>query len=173
LEERPPKPNFIIEPLGPQHDRAAFSCGVVALDQYLQNQASQDIKKHLAAVFVLTPDSKIIAGYYTLSNYSVRLDEIPEALAGKLTRMPEIPAALIGRLARSLNHKGQGIGELLLTNALKRSLETAKQMASWAVIVDSKDKKATDFYKKYGFIEIPNRENRLFLPMTTIAKLDL
>src|SRR5207253_11218161 len=57
------------------------------LDKYLQTQASQDLKKRLAAVYVLTPDGTTIAGYYTLSAYSVRLDKIPEEIARKLTRI--------------------------------------------------------------------------------------
>ncbi len=59
------------------------------------------MKKRLAAVYVLTPDGKSSAGYYTLSAYSVRLDKIPEEIARKLTRMPEVQATLVGRLARS------------------------------------------------------------------------
>ena len=157
------------EPLGTSHDRAAFSCGVPALDKYLQTQASQHLKKNLAAVYVLTPDGKTIAGFYTLSAYSVRLDKIPEELAKKLTRMPEVPATLIGRLARSSAFSAQGIGGILLTDTLKRSLTNSTSVASWAVIVDAKDANAVGFYKKYGFIAIS--PNRLFLPMGTIAKL--
>jgi predicted GNAT family N-acyltransferase len=171
LEEQPPKPKFYFEPLGTNHDRAAFSCGVPPLDKYLQTQASQDMKKSLAAVYVLTPDGKTIAGFYTLSAYSVGLDKIPEEIAKKLTRMPEVPATLIGRLARSNAFSGQRIGESLLTDALKRSLANSKSVASWAVIVDAKDANVVAFYKKYGFIEIPTTSNRLFLPMETIAKL--
>ena len=54
-----------IEPLGSRHDRAAFSCGVAALDIYIQRQARQDMERNLAAVFVLTSDGKTIAGFYT------------------------------------------------------------------------------------------------------------
>jgi len=36
---------FRIEPLAKLHDRAAFSCGVEALDRYLQSQASQDMRR--------------------------------------------------------------------------------------------------------------------------------
>jgi hypothetical protein len=64
--------NFKIEPLGEHHDRAAFSCGRDPLDQYLRNQAGQAVAKNLAAVFVLTPDGKKIAAYYTLSFYTVK-----------------------------------------------------------------------------------------------------
>ena len=129
------------------------------------------MRKRLAAVYVLTPDSKAIGGYYTLSAYSVRLDKIPEEIARKLTRMPEVPATLVGRLARSSAFRGQGTGEILLTDALKRSLANSKHVASWAVIVDAKDANTIVFYKKYGFVEIPATPNRLFLPMETIAKL--
>lgn len=129
------------------------------------------MRKQLTAVYVLTPDGKAIAGYYTLSAYSVGLDKTPEEIAKKLTRMPEVPATLIGRLARNTAYKGQGIGEILLMDALKRSLANSAHVASWTVVVDAKDENAIVFYKKYGFMEIPAFPNRLFLLMATIAKL--
>ena len=129
------------------------------------------MRKQLTAVYVLTPDGKAIAGYYTLSAYPVGLDKIPEEIAKKLTRMPDVPATLVGRLARSTAYKGQGIGEILLMDALKRSLANSAHVASWAVVVDAKDENAIVFYKKYGFMEIPAVPYRLFLPMETIAKV--
>jgi ribosomal protein S18 acetylase RimI-like enzyme len=141
------------------------------LDKYLQAQARQDMKKNLTAVYVLTTDGRTIAGYYTLSAYSVRLDQIPEEMAKKLTRMPEVPATLLGRLARSSAFQSLGIGEILLTDALKRSLANSKHVASWAVIVDAKGPNTAAFYKKYGFVDIPATPNRLFLPMETIGQL--
>ena len=163
--------NFKIEPLGKKHDRAAFFCGKDSLDQYLKNQAGQAVGKNLTAVFVLTPDGKTIAGYYTLSSYAVKLDEIPEDIAKKLTRMQEIPATLLGRLARSVEFRGQGIGETLLVDALKQALQNSTHVASWAVIVDAKDEEAAEFYQRYGFISFPSRPNRLFLPMTSIQRM--
>ena len=62
---------FRIEPLGTGHDRAGFSCGVSALDNYLQRQARQDMERRLAAVYVLTSDGKTVAGFYTLSAHSI------------------------------------------------------------------------------------------------------
>ena len=159
------------EPLGPAHDRAAFSCGIEALDNYLRKQAGQDVKKRVAVAFVLTPDGKTVAGYYTLSQYSVELDAIPDALAAKLRKYPFVPATLIGRLAVSNECRGQGLGELLLMDALNRCLSGSKQVASPAVIVDAKDDRAGAFYKKYGFIELPMIPKQLFLPMASIEKL--
>ena len=127
----------------------------------------------MAAVFILTPDGKKIAGYYTLSSYVVKLEEIPEEIAKKLTRMQEIPATLLGRLARSIEFRGQGIGEILLVDALKRALQNSAHVASWAVIVDAKDEQAAEFYKHYGFVPFPSKPNRLFLPMGSVHKMFL
>ena len=164
-------PEFRFQPLGPQHDRAGFSCGVEALDHYLQKQARQDIKKHVAVALVLTPDGKTIAGYYTLSQYSVELGVVPQEAAKKLPKYPVVPATLIGRLAVSRAFRGRGLGELLLMDALHRCLMGTRQVASAAVIVDAKDAQAVGFYKKYEFMELPKIPKRLFLPMATIVKL--
>jgi hypothetical protein len=64
--------DYLIEPLG-KHDQAAFSCGVEKLDRYLKQQAGQDGRKRVAAPFVLIEkDSRLIAGYYTLSATSIQ-----------------------------------------------------------------------------------------------------
>jgi predicted GNAT family N-acyltransferase len=165
------KPRLVIEPLGPKHDRVAFSCGVEALDAYLHKQAAQDLKKRAAVPFVITPDGKTIAGYYTLSQYAVQLDAIPPEVAKKLPRYPLVPATLLGRLAVSTAFRGQGLGEMLLMDALHRALRHSREMASAGVVVDAKDAAAFAFYKKYGFLELPKVERRLFLPMGTIEEL--
>jgi len=166
-----PPPEFHIEPLGPHHDRAGFSCGVEALDNYLKKQARQDVKKRVAAVFVLTPDGKTVGGYYSLSQFSVDLGMLPQDIAKRLPRYPIVPATLIGRLAVNTAFRGQGLGELLLLDALHRSLTLSQQIASAAVIVDAKDERAMSFYRKYGFLELPSIASRLFLPMATVEQL--
>jgi hypothetical protein len=45
------------------------------------------------------------------------------------------------------------------------------QVASTGVVVDAKDAAARAFYKKYGFIELPKIDKRLFLPIATIDQL--
>jgi ribosomal protein S18 acetylase RimI-like enzyme len=56
-------------------------------------------------------------------------------------------------------------------DALYRALASSQQIASAAVVVDAKDEKAIKFYTKYGFIELPSVNKRLFLPMGTIEQL--
>lgn len=158
------------EPLG-AHDRAAFSCGMEVLDNYIKKQASQDVRKKVAVVYVATLDSKTILGYYTLSQYSIQLEDIPIELSKKYPKYPALPATLLGRLARDVSTEGQGVGELLLLDSLYRSWAMSEQVASAAVVTDAKDQKAVNFYKKYGFIELPKTELRLFLPMASVGAL--
>lgn len=154
-----------------RHDRDGFSCGVDALDLYLHRRASQDVEKHVAVVYVATSDGSTIAGFYTLSQFSVDFVQLPEHLAKRLPRYPAIPATLLGRLAIALSFRGQSLGKLLLFDALKRSLDQSRHLASAGVIVDAKDDRARGFYLQYGFVSIIDAENRLFLPMQTIEQM--
>jgi len=160
---------YRIEPLGSHHDRSPFSCGVSELDNYLQRQAGQDMKRNLAAVFVLTADSASVAGYYTLSAHSILAAELPLDSAKKLPRFP-IPVTLLGRMGVAQSLQGQGWGEFLLLHALDRALRGSRQVASWAVVVDAKAG-ARDFYIKHDFLPFATQPDRLFLPMKTIEKM--
>jgi len=160
---------YRIESLGPSHDRAAFACGVPELDRYLRQQAGQDLKRRLAAVFVLTKDGNTIAGFYTLSAHSILAAELPPDPAKNLPRFP-LPVTLLGRMAIAQSLQGQGLGEFLLLHALERAWIGSKQVASWAVVVDAKAG-ARDFYLKHDFVAFPGQPNRLFLAMKTVESL--
>ncbi len=162
-----------IEPLGKKHDRAAFSCGKEKLDRYFREQASQDARRHIAAPFVAVHEESetTVLGYYTLSTFAVELGSLPEATANRLPHYPLVPATLLGRLAVDQTHKGRGLGEFLLTDALHRAYEQSAQIASAAVVVEAMDDEAHRFYRHFDFIALPERQDRLFLPMATIGKL--
>lgn len=81
-----------------------------------------------------------------------------------------VPTTLIGRLAVDINYHGQGLGKLLLSDAIKRSYHTSHTIASYAVIVDAINEAAEIFYQRYGFINMSSSNLSLFLPMNTIAK---
>ena len=168
----PAHPPVKIEPLGKIHDRAAFSCGSVELDTYLRERASQEARKQISASFVVVEDGdNSVIGYYSLSATSILLDDLPEKTAKKLPRYPNIPATLLGRLAVDMHHKGRGYGEVLLVDALRRAFQAATDVASFAVVVDSKDEQARLFYEYFGFIAFPDYGLRMFLPMQTVARL--
>lgn len=154
------------------HIRSDFCCGKDSLDTYIVRQASQDLKKRVSTVFVLVdkPDVKVL-GYYTLCSYTVEIKDLEETWAKRLPRYPLLPAVLLGRLAVDNKQKGNGFGELLLINALKKSLDVSLQVASLAVIAEALDEDALNFYLKYGFQQFKRVPLKLYLPMKSVENL--
>jgi len=160
------------EPLGQHHDRSAFACGSPALDQYLRRQAGQDARRRLAAPFVVcAPGTNQVIGYYTLSAISVDVGDLPQETARRLSGYPQIPTILLGRLAVHQAYRGRGLGGWLLVDALYRACRQSDSVGAAAVVVDALGASAAAFYEHFGFLQFPDRPERLFLPMNTIAKL--
>jgi GNAT superfamily N-acetyltransferase len=165
-------PSYRIEPLNSNHNKSNFICGVKILDTYLKKQASQEMRKHISATFVLLEAAtNKLAGYYTLAATSILASGLPIDISKKLPKYPALPATLLARLAIDKNHQGNNLGELLLIDALQKSFKASKEIGSLAVIVEAKNKKAIDFYQHYGFIQFANHKKKLFLTMKTIKKL--
>lgn len=167
------EPALSIEPLGAHHDRAAFSCGEAALDTYLRRQASQDVRRRVAQVFVAVGDSPAtIAGFYSLSAASFEKDALPPDLAKRLPHYP-VPAAVLGRLAVDRGWRGQGLGEMLLLDAIRRVIRVSAAIGVYALVVDAKNDEAQSFYERYGFRAFATAPRRLVLPLVTFEKLGL
>jgi GNAT superfamily N-acetyltransferase len=145
--------------------RGQFDCGINELNNYVCKQIGQDFKRNIATPFVLLDENKII-GFYTLSASAVDVNDLPVEITRKLPKYASIPVALLGRLAVDKNYQKQGLGGLLLMDALKRSLHLSKEIALMALIVDAKDQTAINFYEQYNFKKL--KDKRLFLPIQTI-----
>jgi ribosomal protein S18 acetylase RimI-like enzyme len=157
-------------PLNAHHKREDFSCGKEQLDNYFKKQVSQDIKRKLSACFVLAAAENLVKGFYTLSNDGIPLSNVPDEIRKKMpSSYTQLPTTLLGRLAVDVRFRGQGLGELLLINALQRCYYLSEQIGSMAVIVDPLDAEAAAFYKYYGFTALES--GRMFLPMKTVASL--
>lgn len=161
-----------IEILDKKHKREEFDCGNDQLNNYLKYQAGQDMKRKLSACFVLNESStNQILGYYTLSNNSISLNSFTEEIQKKLPKSyKSIPTTLLGRLAIDKKQHGNGLGKILLIDALKRSHDLSKEMGSFAVVVDPIDHDAEMFYKKYDFIKLPD-SGKMFIAIKTLDQL--
>ena len=159
---------FLVATLGSAHDRATFNSGSEPLDRYLREQATQDVRRRVAACFVASADGQHIAGYYTLASASVLLADLPASIGKKLPRYPTVPTVRMGRLAVDQEFKGQGLGGALLGDALNRAANS--EIAAYALMVDAKDETAVAFYRHHGFIHLPNSPHTLFLPFATIRR---
>lgn len=159
-----------IEPLGPLHDRAAFQCGNESLDRYFRQQATQDLRRGVARVFVaiVPQETERIAGFFTLSATSVAASDLPPEVAKRLPRHP-IPAALIGRLAVDRSFARRGLGSILLADAVKKALAAAQTVAITVIVVDPIDDAAHTFYAAFGFRDLQSSQRRMFLVLPRSA----
>jgi GNAT superfamily N-acetyltransferase len=166
-------PAWAVERLGRDHDRAQFDCGVAALNDWLQKLASQHERRDLSRTYVASgSNDKRVLGYYALSNHRVTYEALPQDQAQGLPRI-DIPVVLLGRLAVDQSIQGQGLGEFLLVDALRRVHHIADHIGVRAVEVDAINGAAQAFYRKYGFVSLLDDERHMYLPMTVIRKLKL
>lgn len=162
---------LITEILNNSHNKKEFDCGNSMLNNYIRQQAKQDVKRDLSACFVLNDKlSQTIIGYYTLSSNSILRKDFPENLIKKLPpSYVNLPSILIGRLAVENKFKGNNFGELILMDALNRCVEISHNLGTLAVIVDPIDENALKFYEKYGFIELSGT-GKMFITIKTIEQ---
>ncbi len=108
--------------------------------------------------------------YYTLSSGSVAFEVLPDDLSRRLPRYP-IPTAHLGRLAVDRQLRGQGLGGILLFDALRRVRDLADRIGIHAVTVHALNEQARAFYLRYGFLLLRDDPLHLVLPMATIRQL--
>jgi len=157
-------------PIEKSHLRSHFECGEESLDNYVRKQVNQDLRRKLCTCFVIVEENEVI-GYYTLSSAGISKDLVPEEISKKMPpAYIELPVTLLGRIAVSEKKKGNGLGELLLLDALKRSYLISESWIGFMAVVADPINNSEGFYKKYGFIQLPD-SMRMFIPMKTIASL--
>ncbi len=169
---RTPSPDLKIDPLGSHHDRAEFTCRVESLDRYLHTQAGQDVRRRANGVFVLIDpqEPNKVLGYYTLCATALPQGDVPVVARKHIPRYPLVSATLVGRLTVAATRQGQGLGALLLADAVRRAYASASSVGSSMLVVDAISEQAAAFYEANGFVRLPD-SLRLVLPMRAIEKL--
>ena len=152
--------------------RDSFDCGVPSLDDWLKHQAGQAQRKRLASVWIATAteDPSRVLGFYSLAPWQITFQDCPPALRKRLPRYP-IHGTLIARLAVASSEQGQGLGSVLLVDALRRIWKASESVPVQAAIVHALDDGAAEFYRLHGFLAFPENPRNRFLPMKTVADL--
>jgi GNAT superfamily N-acetyltransferase len=153
---------FHLESLRREHPRHRFRCGQGAVDHWLTTKALQHQTKHLSVTKVLIDELEAIAGYYTLATGQIDFSDLPAELAKQLPRRV-LPVAVLAWLGMDSKRQGQGLGRLLLAQALRDCWEAGKTFPFIAVILDCLNDSAKTFYQRWDFAELPGHPYRLFL----------
>ena len=124
------------------------------MDRYLARQAGQDVRRRIARVFVCgTGETDAVPGFYALSALSIDLASLPGQLSRKLPRHP-VPFALIGRLAVDGSAHRRGLGSMLLSDAVERTVIAGETVAMHALIADAANDNAKRFCERFGFVQL-------------------
>lgn len=147
---------FRSESLDPaRHQLDSLDSGEPDLDTWLCEHAAGAEARRVARTFVwCRTDDDVAVGYYSLAGHRLIRDELPKSIGrGSPT---EVPAVLLARLAIDARLQGQGLGGVLLADALGRVVAATALVAARFVVVDALHENAATFYEHYGFRRIPS-----------------
>ncbi len=168
-----------IEPLDPQkHDRAAFSCGTDRLDNFLKRTARKHQAGDFSRVWVATEGGRPdILGFYAMNGHSFEGDDLPANLTRNAPRSGDIPVVYLSMIAVDRRYQGQGLGRILLADALRRASAAAEHIGLKAVVLDviedgghEATEKRRAFYAAMGFQPLPTRPLRMFISIETVRR---
>jgi predicted N-acetyltransferase YhbS len=151
------------------HIISGFNCGEEVHNLWLTKRALPAYAERTANTFVVCRGRRVI-GYYSLATASVAHSACTSSL--RRNTPDPVPAMILARLAVDLREQGQGIGQDLLFDAQLRVLRAAKHVAARTLLVQALDLHRVEFYRKLGFLPLPNHEGAplvLHLPLQRIA----
>lgn len=171
-------PPFDIKPFDPKkHDRAAFACGVPQIDNYLKLTAKKGSKADIVRIWVMTDCNHTIVGFYGINMHAVAVDDMPAPYKKKAGKHGLLPAAFVAMIGVDQNHQGNGLGDILVADALSRIARASDQIGTCVIMLDvfdDGDEKAVArrkrYYESFGFISLPDQPLRLFMPIATARK---
>jgi GNAT superfamily N-acetyltransferase len=152
-----------------RHDVAEFACGMESLDRWLVRYAGESQRRDAARTFVATTDGAIVSGYCSLVAGQITHDEATEGARRGLSRHFPIPVAILARLAVQLHH-GQGIGAVLLNDALRRVSHATELIAVRAVVVHAIDDEAAGIYRRFGFRALSTTPRTLMITLSDLRE---
>jgi GNAT superfamily N-acetyltransferase len=154
--------------LNAEHDVSSFDCRNDQLTTSLVRHALASQRADLARTY-LALDGEQVIGYVSLTTGSVRPDEAPKRYARGMPAHP-IPTILIARLAVDHRHQRRQLGSRLLAEALRLAVTASDAAAARLVAVDAIDERAADFYRKRGFVDVPENPLRLYRKISDIRR---
>lgn len=102
-----------------------------------------------------------ILGFYAISFAELVNADLPEQYGKRLPA--KVPVFRLGRLATALGQQGKGIGEFMLFDVIDRATRIAGEVGGIGLVVNAK-LSAVAFYQRYGFEQMADHPQNLFLP---------
>ncbi|MHB8623617.1 MAG: GNAT family N-acetyltransferase [Sulfuricaulis sp.] len=160
-----------IEPLSRRHNREGFDSGNPELNDYLRHTARQHAHKGLSRTEVLVDDETPldILGYVTVGLAEIITETLPSRYAKQYPTKAH--GVKLARLAVAQSRQRKGLGTLMMIHAMRRALRVADSAGIIGLFVDAKDEAASRYYRRFGFLPLPEDPHKLFLPLATLRQV--
>jgi GNAT superfamily N-acetyltransferase len=143
-------------PLERRDARDGFRCGVASLDTWLVEHApGADASGSARSYVVVDEERDRVVGYYALTVASLEREEATGRASRGMPRHP-IPAMLLARLAVDESVQGEGLGAMLLADAMQRTLLVPEETGIRLLLVHAVNVEARSFYLHFGFEVSPS-----------------
>lgn len=153
--------------LAEAHALDDFDSGEPSPDRWLREHARGAEARRTARTFVALDADGLVSGYYTIVAHKISRAGLPPRMGRG--DPAEVPAVLLAKLALRKDLHGQGLGAVLLADALGRVLDATRIVAARYVVVDAIDDFASDFYAHHGFVQVPGLD-RLVRKISDLAE---
>jgi hypothetical protein len=156
--------DYEIVPLNESHTVADFLCGEPSLDDWLRRYALPNQYLHSSRTFVaVEPGSTRVWGYYSLTVASIQRTDVTKASRSGMPQGYDIPAVLLARLARDEKRRFDGLGQLMLADAVLRTLRMSEDAGIRLLAVHALNDKAREWYLAHDFQPSPIHDRLLML----------
>lgn len=159
-----------IEPFdAARHDRAAFTCGVERIDNFLKITASKFVKDDNGRIFVAAErDGGRLAGFYAMGPHAIDATSLNDDMTKRLLNADRVPSFYLSMIAAHSELQNRGLGGFLLADALNRCMRIADQTGGRFVVLDAISEDAARLYARFGFEPLVSQPDRMVLGMAKI-----
>ena len=163
-----------------RHDSKDFRCGSSGQDNFLRRTARRQQRDGYTRLFVATTASesaepRVVLGFYAINAHAIGTADLPAEAAPRPPRTNLIPAVFLSHLAVDQRHQGQGLGRILLVDALMQCPRVGQILGVRLLLLDVTAEGGEEdrtrlhrFYAAMGFKPLPGRPERLFLPLRAL-----
>lgn len=154
------------EPLNQDHVLDQFDCGDEQLNRWLTERSRKNEGK-FSRTFVTCDNDRRVTGFYCLAAGAIERSLLDKRLQRNAPEL--IPVAVLGRLAVDVSCQGQGMGSLLLRDALRRTAQASDIIGTRLMLLHAKNEQVRGYYTRFGFRSLPDHSLTMILPIETMA----
>lgn len=112
---------------------------------------------------LVEPGSPQVWGYYSLTVASIQRQEASKVARSGMPQADDVPAVVLARLARDEKRKDEGLGRLLLADAVLRTIHMSQNAGIRVLAVHAINERTRAWYLEHDFQPSPIHDRLLVL----------